>query len=82
MTNFNTLSTLTNSYECSTLSNNLFEAAVKSLAVSAKKEGANTTFFFADGATLDCDSLNPFELHYATYVSADLSLVKEIRKTA
>lgn len=82
MTNFNTLSTLTNSYECSTLNNNLFEAAVKKLAVSSTKDGANTTYVFADGATLDCDSLNPFELHYATYVSADLSLVKEIRKVA
>lgn len=82
MSNFNTINTLTNAYECSTLSNNLFESAVKSLAVSSTKDGANTTFFFADGTTLDCDSLNPFALNYATIVSSDLSLVKELRKIA
>ena len=82
MTNFNAINKLINAYECSTFNNNLFAPAVKSLAVSSSKDGANTTYYFADGSTLDCDSLNPFELNYATIVSADLSLVKELHKTA
>ena len=74
--------TLLNAYECSTMNNNLFEKAVKKLCVSSFIEGANTTYYFADESSLDCDSLNPFELHYATFVSGDLSLISQIKKIA
>ena len=74
--------TLLNAYECSTMNNNLFEKAVKKLCVSSCVEGANTTYYFADESSLDCDSLNPFELHYATFVSGDLSLISQIKKIA
>lgn len=74
--------TLLNAYECSTMNNNLFEKVVKSLSTSLYKDGANTTYNFADGSSLDCDSLNPFELNYATFVSSDLSLVSQIKKIA
>lgn len=77
-----TYNTLLNAYECSTMNNNLFEKAVKSLSTSSYKDGANITYYFADGSSLDCDSLNPFELNYATFVSADLSLVSELKKIA
>lgn len=74
--------TLLNAYECSTMNNNLFEKAVKSLSTSSYKDGANTTYNFADGSSLDCNSLNPFELNYATFVSSDLSFVSELKKIA
>ena len=77
-----TYETLLNAYECSTMNNNLFEKAVKSLSTSSYKDGANITYNFADGSSLDCDSLNPFDLNYATFVSADLSLVSELKKIA
>lgn len=77
-----TFTLIENAYNDSTLNNNLFEKAVKSLAVSSFVEGSNTTYNFADGSSLDCDSLNPFELHYATFVSSDLSLVAELKKIA
>lgn len=74
--------TLLNAYECSTMNNNLFEKTVKSLSTSSYKDGANTTYNFADGSSLDCDNLNPFELNYATFVSSDLSFVSELKKIA
>ena len=77
-----TFTLIENAYNNSTLNNNLFEGAVKSLAVSSFVEGTNTTYNFADGSSLDCDSLDPFELHYATFVSGDLSLVAELKKIA
>ena len=77
-----TFQTIENAYNDSTLNNNLFESVAKSLAVSSFVEGANITFNFADGSSLDCDSLDPFELHYATFVSGDLSLVAELHKVA
>lgn len=77
-----TFQTIENAYNDSTLNNNLFESVVKSLAVSSFVEGTNTIFYFADGSSLDCDSLDPFELHYATFVSGDLSLVAELHKVA
>lgn len=77
-----TFQTIENAYNDSTLNNNLFERVVKSLAVSSFVEGTNTTFNFADGSSLDCDSLDPFELHYATFISGDLSLVAELHKAA
>lgn len=64
------------------MNNNLFEKAVKSLSTSSYNDGANTTYNFAYGSSLDCDSLNPFKLNYATFVSADLSLVSELKKIA
>lgn len=67
-----TFTLIENAYGASTLNNNLFEKAVKSLAISSEK----------DGSTLDCDSLNPFTLKYATFVSGDLSLVAELKKIA
>ena len=76
----NTYNTLLNAYECSTMNDNLFEKVVKSL--STYKDGANTTYNFADGSSLDCDNLNPFKLNYATFVSADLSFVSELKKIA
>lgn len=82
MTSFRTIEKLTNAYECSTLNNNLFASVVKSLAVSSSKDGANTTFYFADGTTLDCDSLNPFELNWAIIFSADLTYIKDLHKVA
>lgn len=80
--NMTTFQTIENAYNDSTLNNNLFESVVKSLSVSSFVEGTNTTFNFADGSSLDCDSLDPFELHYATFVSGDLSLVAELHKVA
>ena len=77
-----TYETLLNAYECSTMSDNLFEKAVKSLSISLYKDGANTTYNFADGSSMDCDSLNPFKLNYATFVSSDLSFVSELKKIA
>lgn len=77
-----TLETLENAYGCSTMNNNLFEKTVKSLAISSYKDGANITYNFADGSSLDCDSLNPFELHYASFLSADMSLHAELKKIA
>ena len=44
-----TYNTLLNAYECSTMNNNLFEKAVKSLSTSSYKDGANITYNFADG---------------------------------
>ena len=73
-----TIDTLRNAFGCSTMNNNLFEKAVKSLSVSSYKDGANTTYNFADGSSLDCDSLDPFKCNYATFVSGDLSLVCEL----
>ena len=73
------LNKIREAYECSTMSQNLFKETILSLFVSEIKEGANTTYEFADGSTLDTDSLDPFELTYATFVSADLSLVKELK---
>ena len=77
-----TFTQIENAYNNSTLNNNLFEKAVKSLAVSSEKDGSNTTYNFADGSTLDCDSLNTFTLNYATFVSGDLSLVADLKKIA
>ena len=77
-----TFTLIENAYGASTLNNNLFEKTVKSLAISSEKDGSNTTYNFADGSTLDCDSLNPFTLKYATFVSGDLSLVAELKKIA
>ena len=74
--------TLLNAYERSTMNNNLFEKAVKSLSISSYKDGANTTYNFADSSSLDCDNLNLFKLNYATFVSADLSFVSELKKIA
>lgn len=55
----NTYNTLLNAYECSTMNDNLFEKVVKSLSTSSYKDGANTTYNFADGSSLDCNNLNP-----------------------
>lgn len=66
-------------YNSSTLKNNRFEKAVRSLARDSYTDGSNTTYCFDDGYTLDCDSLDPFRLHYATLVSGDLSLVLELK---
>ena len=77
-----TFQTIENAYNNSTINNNLFEKVVKSLVVSSFKDGANVTYNFADGSSLDCDSLNPFELRYATFVSSDLSFVAELHKVA
>lgn len=76
------IETLTNAYDCSTMSKNLFESAVTSLAIASKKDGANVTYQFADGSSLDTDSLDPFKMTYATFVSADFSLVEEIKRIA
>ena len=76
-----TYETLLNAYECSTMNNNLFEKVVKSLSTSSYKDGANTTYNFADGSSMDCDNLNPFKLNYATFVSSDLSFVSELKKS-
>ena len=78
----NTYNTLLNAYERSTMNNNFVQKAVKSLSTSSYKDGGNTTYNFADGSSLDCDDLNPFKLNYATFVSADLSFVSELKKIA
>ena len=71
-----------NAYNNSTLNNNLFEKAVKSLAVKSYKDGSSLCFLFADNSELSCDSLDPFNLNYATFVSGDLSLVADLKKIA
>ena len=35
---------------------------------------------FADGSSIDCDSLDPFDCEWCTYVSEDLSFVNEFKK--
>lgn len=77
-----TFQTIENAYNDSTLNNNLFENAVKSLAVKSYKDGSSFCFLFADNSELSCDSLDPFNLNYATFVSGDLSLVAELHKVA
>lgn len=77
-----TFQTIENAYNDSTLNNNLFEKVVKSLAVKSYKDGSSSCFLFADNSELSCDSLDPFNLNYATFVSGDLSLVAELHKVA
>lgn len=77
-----TFQTIENAYNDSTLNNNLFEKVVKSLAVKSFKDGSSSCFIFADNSELSCDSLDPFNLNYATFVSGDLSLVAELHKVA
>lgn len=77
-----TFQTIENAYNDSTLNSNLFEKAVKSLAVKSYKDGSSYCFLFADNSELSCDSLDPFNLNYATFVSGDLSLVAELHKVA
>lgn len=72
--------TLKKAWESSTMNRNLFESAVKENAVQIFSDGENKTYFFRDGSTLDCDSLNPFECSYACFVSGDLSIHHEFGK--
>ena len=72
-----TFEMLKNAWETSTLNNNKFEVVVRDNAVNCVTDGDNTTYFFNDGATLDSDSLNPFECNYACFVSGDLSIHHE-----
>lgn len=74
-----TYETLSNAWEVSTISNNLFEKAVKLLAVNTYTDGGNTTYYFKDGSVLDSDSLNPFEAKYAEFMSADCSLCRDFQ---
>lgn len=74
------LNEIRKAYKCSIMNRNLFKETILNLFISEIKDGTNTTYFFEDGSTLDTDSLNPFELTYATFVSADLSLVEELKK--
>lgn len=72
------LSNLEQTWGCSTLSTNYFSAFVKKHAVNSYKDGSSLCFDFADGSSLSCESLDPFNCKYAVYVSADLSLVRDL----
>jgi hypothetical protein len=79
----NIFDTLENAWDKSTMNNNVFEKTVLKLKTDSFKDPFNkysTIYMFADGSSIDCDSLDPFDCDWCTYVSEDLSFVHEFKK--
>lgn len=75
--------TLENAWDKSTLNNNMFKKTVLKLKTDSFKDPFDkysTIYMFADGSSIDCDSLDPFDCDWCTYVSEDLSFVHEFKK--
>jgi hypothetical protein len=75
--------TLENAWDKSTMNNNIFEKTVLKLKTDSFKDPFDkysTIYMFADGSSIDCDSLDPFDCEWCTYVSEDLSFVHEFKK--
>ena len=75
--------TLENAWDKSTMNNNVFEKTVLKLKTDSFKDPFDkysTIYMFADGSSIDCDSLDPFDCEWCTYVSEDLSFVHEFKK--
>ena len=79
----NIFGTLEDAWDKSTLNNNMFKKTVLKLATDNFKDPFDkysTIYMFADGSSIDCDDLNPFDCEWCTYVSEDLSFVYEFKK--
>lgn len=79
----NIFDTLENAWDKSTKNNNVFEKTVLKLKTDSFKDPFNkysTIYMFADGSSIDCDSLDPFDCEWCTYISEDLSFVHEFKK--
>ena len=75
--------TLENAWDKSTMNNNVFEKTVLKLKTDSFKDPFDkhsTIYMFADGSSINCESLDPFDCDWCTYVSEDLSFVHELRK--
>lgn len=75
--------TLENAWDRSTKNNNVFEKTVLKLKTDSFKDPFNKysiIYMFADGSSIDCNSLDPFDCDWCTYVSEDLSFVHEFKK--
>ena len=75
--------TLENAWDKSTMNNNVFEKTVLKLKTDSFKDPFDkhsTIYMFADGSSINCESLDPFDCDWCTYVSEDLSFVHEFRK--
>lgn len=79
----NIFDTLENAWDKSTMNNNVFEKTVLKLKTDSFKDPFDkysTIYMFADGSSIDCNSLDPFDCDWCTYVSEDLSFVHEFKK--
>lgn len=77
---YDVFETLEDAWDRSTLNNNVFEKTVLKLATDKFKDKRSTIYMFTDGSSLDCESLDPFDCDWCTYVSEDLSFVYKFRK--
>ena len=79
----NIFDTLEKAWDKTMMNNNVFEKTVLKLKTDSFKDPFDkysTIYMFADDSSIDCDSLDPFNCNWCTYVSEDLSFVHEFKK--